>query len=288
MQTQSLSAQVAHQILDYIAEQGLAEGDRLPERTLAERFRVSRSPVREALRMLARTGAVLPLEKGGFAVQASNPLSIARSNPAGDDDPVYFAIAEDRLSGQLPERVTENYLIRRYGLSRGHLSKLLRRMASEGWLERLPGHGWGFAPVLAAASTVEQSYLFRLEIEPAALLQPTFVLDRPAIERCRKQQMALLAGGLASASPAQLFECNSLLHETVIQCSGNLFFHDALKRINRLRRLIAYRRISSRPLGESQCGEHIRILELLLDGEREKAAFELRQHLELARRRPIT
>jgi DNA-binding GntR family transcriptional regulator len=280
----SLSSQVAAQILELVEQDGLAEGERLPERALAERLRVSRSPVREALKLLAERGAVTPLERGGFAVGAGD--SGAVEQPA-EDDAVYFAIADDRLSGKLPDRVSENELMRRYGLSRGHLAKLLRRISSEGWLERLPGHGWAFMPTLTSGEALTQSYMFRMEIEPAALLQPTFVLDRPGLERSRAQQQAMLERGLAGASPVQHYEVNASFHETLIACSRNPFFVDSLKRIIRLRRLVAYRRIVGRPAGETQFGDHIRIIDRVLEGDRKGAAAMLRVHLEESMRRPI-
>src|SRR3546814_6882775 len=150
MASQSLSPQVASRILEIIDQDGLAEGQRLPERALSERLRLSRSPVREALKLLAERGAVQPLEKGGYAVRLKASMAVPAIAAPGEDETIYFAIADNRLSGRLPDRVTENQLMRRYGLSRGRLAKLLRRIASEGWPERLPGHGWAFVPPLTS------------------------------------------------------------------------------------------------------------------------------------------
>ncbi|WP_323149644.1 GntR family transcriptional regulator, partial [Pseudomonas oryzihabitans] len=49
----TLASQLIPEILTYIASHQLAVGTRLPERTLAERLRVSRSPVRSALQQMA-------------------------------------------------------------------------------------------------------------------------------------------------------------------------------------------------------------------------------------------
>lgn len=280
-----LATQVAAQIRELIIDESLAQGTRLPERAIAARLRVSRSPVREGLKLLAEVGAVVASPKGGYVV-GSHVGSIDSAVLPVEDDSVYFAIADDRLSGVLPDRVSENELMRRYNLSRGQLVKLLRRISNEGWLERLPGHGWGFAQTLTSDAALRESYLFRLEIEPAALLQSTFSLNREALEKCRARQQALLDGGLADASPAELFESNAELHEALIACSNNPYFVDALRRINTLRRLVAYRRIASRPAGQSQCEEHLHILEALLGGDRYGASEALRQHLKGAMNRP--
>lgn len=62
--TTSLARKVQQQILDYIAEAGLKEGDQLPiEPELCERFGVSRTAVREAMKYLEALG-VVSVERG--------------------------------------------------------------------------------------------------------------------------------------------------------------------------------------------------------------------------------
>ncbi len=46
---------------------------------------------------------------------------------------------------------------------------LSSRIANEGWIERLPGHGWSFLPMLKSMQSYQDSYRFRLAIEPAAI-----------------------------------------------------------------------------------------------------------------------
>ena len=94
-------------------------------------------------------------------------------NEEGDEDESYFELAEDRLAGKLPQQVTENELMRRYKLPRGRLVKILNRIAQEGWIERLPGHGWEFRQTLTSRHSYEAGYRFRATIESAAVLEPT-------------------------------------------------------------------------------------------------------------------
>lgn len=92
--------------------------------------------------------------------------------------------------------MTESEFQRRYDLTRGRLTKLLRRMAQEGWIERLPGHGWEFLPVLTSLESYRDSYRFRQLIEPAALLEPRFRLNRPVLESRLAEQRWLVEGGI--------------------------------------------------------------------------------------------
>lgn len=281
MQPTPLITQLANQIVEHMRSEGLGESERLTERKLAELFRVSRSPVRGALRLLEEAGIVRPTERGGFVIakpEGMLPAALEASS-TDDDEQVYFQIADDRLNGRLPERITENELLRRYGLTRGRLTRILRRVANEGWIERLPGHGWAFLPVLTSLQAYEDSYRFRLLIEPAAILEPRFTLNRPAIERCREQQQWLIDGGIWEVSDAKLFELNSGMHETIIECSQNSFFIDALKRIDRVRRLIDYRQMLDRESAIGRCREHVHLLDLLLADKRVEASEFMRQHL---------
>lgn len=282
-----LANQLVSSIHHYIVAHGLSAGTRLTERALAEHFRVSRSPVRLALRQLAEQAVVQPRDEGGYVVAgtAAGGTQAAAQAPRvvmDDIEAAYLRLAEDRLDGTLPDRVTENTLIRRYGLTRAQLTTILRRMAQEGWVERLPGHGWAFGPSLSSAQAYGQSYRFRLLLEPAALLEPDYVLDIAALRRCQAEQQALLAGGIKVVSPAQIFDANTHLHETIAGFSGNLFILESLTRLNRVRRLIEYRKAVDREQAERRCHEHLVLIDLLLAGQQEAAADYLRLHLRRA------
>lgn len=284
-----LATQLAGDIHRYIASRHLPVGTRLPERGLAEHFRVSRSPVREALKKLAAQSVLEMHSEGGYVV-AMAPQEMAQAEvhaPAEVEDEtelIYLQIAEDRLSEKLPDRVTENELIRRYGCTRNQLAAILRRMTQEGWIERLPGHGWSFLPTLSSSAAYHQSYRFRLLLEPQALLESSYKLDVDALNTCRLEQEALVAGGVRHASPAQLFDANTRLHETIASFSGNLFIVDSLQRLNKVRRLMEYRKAVDRDQAERRCREHLTLISLLQTGQREAAADFMRLHLRDAAR----
>lgn len=281
MQTTPLINTLADQIVAHIQTDNLAVGDRLIERKLAEQFRVSRSPIRTAMKMLQGVGVLKQSDTGGYEiadVRAAEKLSLENVSP-DEDEKIYLTIADDRLHGRLPQRTTASELQRRYDLTKGQLSKMLLRMASEGWIERLPGNGWAFLPVLTSLQAYEDSYRFRLLIEPAALLEPNFKLNRPVLERCRREQEWLVNGGIWDVHDAKLFELNSGMHEAIIECCENSFFIDALKRLDRVRRLIDYRQMLAREDARSRCIEHVELLDLVLSGRNAEAAEFMTRHL---------
>lgn len=277
----SLAANLASQIATHIRSEGLRSGDRLTERKLAEQFRVSRSPVRAAMKQLEEAGVLVAGERSGYQVidvEAAGRISDAAPETDTDEE-IYLRIARDRVSGNLPERITENEFQRRYDLTKGRLAKLLRRMAQEGWIERLPGNGWEFLPVLTSLEAYRDSYRFRQLIEPAALLEPRFELNRPILEQRLAQQRWLVEGGIWTVPDARLFELNSGMHESVIECSRNFFFIDALKRVDRLRRLFDYGQMLDRDVAQERCREHVELLNLVLAGKNKEASAYMHQHL---------
>lgn len=200
------------------------------------------------------------------------------------EEKIYLQMAEDRLSGALPERLSESDLMRRYSVTKSQLGAILRRIANEGWIERLPGHGWQFLPILTSAETYDQAYRFRILIESAAMQEPRFKVDEAALRKCLAEQQALIDGAVEWASPAQLFDANTRLHETIASFSGNTFIVDSLKRINRLRRLMEYRKAVNREAAARRCREHKTLIELLLSGQTDAASDFIRLHLRDAAR----
>ena len=276
----TLASQLIPDILTYIASHQLAVGTRLPERTLAERLRVSRSPVRSALQQMAERALLARHPEGGFAVAAA---ALAATPQAREEvsasERLYLSIARDRIDGELPLKVTENELIRRYQVTRGQLADILRRIVQEGWAERLPGYGWTFVEGLTSPDAYAQSYRFRLLLEPAGIREADFTLDAEALRRCRDEQETLAEGRVFEASPAEIFDANTRLHETIARCSGNAFILDALRRLNRLRRLIEYQKSVDREQAQRRCQEHLQLIDLLLEERREDAAVFMTRHL---------
>src|SRR6202012_5610291 len=94
-------------------------------------------------------------------------LELARKRLARDDDGIiYRKIATQRLDRILAETCSEADLGRQFGLSRAEVGRIVDRMAQEGWIERRPGYGWAFLPILTTVAPFDLSYPFRRAIEP--------------------------------------------------------------------------------------------------------------------------
>jgi DNA-binding GntR family transcriptional regulator len=274
----ALAGWLAARIVEHLREQGLEPGAHVTEQRLADHFQVSRTPVRLALAALAKSGAVSREANRGFFV-ARPPAALDRGEvTVEDDDKLYYRIAEDRLNGRIPERVTEAQLVRRYKVARKRIAATLARMGQEGWLQRLPGHGWAFEPMLDSVKGYEDGYRFRAVIEPAALRQPGYHLSPEAIRRLRETQRDFLDDN-ARYTDAQAFDLGASFHETIVAASGNAFLLDSLRRVNSVRRLFEYRAKRDRAGILGQYREHVALLDLIAAGKLERAARLMEKHL---------
>jgi DNA-binding GntR family transcriptional regulator len=280
----NLATQMTSRIIDYIRANDLQADQHLPSQALADALRVSRAPINAALQLLADMKIVrAEPNRGFFLVKGARDLPAAagagHTEPDNEDE-WYFAIAEDRLSGKLPDRVSESELMRRYDLSRARLLKILMKIAEEGWIERLPGNGWAFGAVLTSRDSYRHGYELRVALEPQALLLPSFEIDQAAFAAAREKQQWLLDGAYKRASRADIFAANSEFHEMLVGCAHNPFFLDPVKRVNRQRRLVEYHITVDRSRLPIQCREHINILTLLEKDLRQEASDFLRAHIE--------
>ncbi|MCL4765703.1 MAG: GntR family transcriptional regulator [Hyphomicrobiaceae bacterium] len=281
-QKSSRAGQVARQILSIARREGLESGARLVEQRLAEALGVSRGPVRAGLKALAAAGLVTGERNCGY-VLAKNPVS----DPAGtaiatsdQSELAYRRIADDCLDGRLPEVVTEAELMRRYKLTRAQLLRLLDRVASEGWCTRLQGYGWRFAETVSSREAYSQAAAFRAVIEPAALSERSYRLDAHVIDRLRSQQQQMSDRGLQVLTIGEIFQSGCEFHEEIIRGAGNPFYVEALKRVNSIRRLLAYRTYADEDGMRRHIREHLRLLDLIAGGRMTEAVGLMRRHLQ--------
>ncbi|GAA4334704.1 GntR family transcriptional regulator [Pigmentiphaga soli] len=280
-----LIPQLAARILEIARRRELPVGHRLTEQSLCDSLGVSRSPVRKALRLLERSGAVRSSPRRGFQISMP-PGELAvldLSGASGAEQEMYLRVANDRIGGRLPAEVTETELMARYGLGRQPIQRVLNQLARDGVVDRKPGRGWAFRPLLSDPESHRESYRFRMMFEPAAILEPGYAVDAAELERCRREQNELLQGGLERCTPAKLFEAGCHFHETVVAGARNRFVLDALRNVNQMRRILEYGTRLDLDRLQRQCEEHLQLIDLLARGERMEASQFLRQHLNTAR-----
>ena len=291
MSTPPLAQRISIRLLEEIVAGTLDEGTHLATQQIAERYGVSRTPVRDALVELAQRGVLERRSNRGYFVidNPADTLSRTLQEWKGGQSDDYQRLADDWLTDRLPDEVSEQFLRERYGWTRGAAAEHLTRAVREGWAERKAGYGWRFLPVAKTPDAFDQIYRFRMAIEPAAMLEPTFEIDRATLDRLKRVQEGMIASGIETMSPERLLDNGADFHEQIMRMSGNVFFVGALHRANRMRRLMEYRAEITRERLIEQCGEHLELVRLLERGEVVEASYVMRRHVggALKRKSPL-
>ena len=277
-----LALQLAPRVIDLVRARSMKAGEPLREQTFAQALGVSRSPIRRVFALLAEWDlAIQEPNRGYFLKQGAGQIQEAAVPCASDPfEDFYLRVVDDILGGEIPAHFFAAQLLRRYEVPRGQLLKVLNRLASEAMVERKPGQGWGLKDFVHNTQAHIQSYRFRMAIEPAALLEPGYQVNHAAFAQARQQQQALIDGEIQTLSRAQLFQVGAQFHEMIVQCSGNVFFIDAIRHQNQLRRFMGYKANIDRTRLKAQCQEHIHLLDLIESDRREEAAQFLWRHLD--------
>jgi len=120
-----LFEQLADQVRTMILDGDLEPGARLQEKELSERFGVSRTPLREALKVLSSEGLITLAPNRGASVRALDPKEVAETFPvmaalealagelacahATDQEITAFSALHHELMAQYRERDIEGY-----------------------------------------------------------------------------------------------------------------------------------------------------------------------------------
>ena len=276
-----LQRRLIGQIVQYCIDGGIRAGQPVTVVALAAALKVSRTPVRGALDHLAALGFVRATRRG-FELTGSPPPPDDDEAVLAPEDELTLRIAHDYVANTLPAQVSEADLMRRYDVTRGLVLRVLQRLARDLIIDRNQGHGWTFAPLLRAGAGHDDSYRFRLAIEPVALLEPTFALDPAWLARCRDEHCKLLATPPARLSMIRFFEVNAAFHDGMAAASGNPFFSDAVESQNRLRRFLAYDWSYENARVVESCAEHLAVLDAAEAGDMARASALMRDHLNTA------
>ncbi|MCZ7648302.1 MAG: GntR family transcriptional regulator [Planctomycetota bacterium] len=293
-----LSLSVARTVLEDIAAGRLAPGARVVEQAFSARCAVSRTPVREALALLKRHGAVRIAARHGACVAASpaaaRKLLKARAflgrHGAPAVEPAFVELTHriHRLLADpdaFPEDVLKDAgVARALGVSRTTANRALALIAREGLLEPLPRRGW--RRTARGPQAYVDWYEFRLAVEPAALKAAWPRFDREALrDLLRRTERAASPAGLARCSTAERIALDLELHRAIQLACANPFLKRTMEQAEAQLPAFMAAMPTWRLQGRSEAtfAEHAEILRAILDDDRAAAAAALRRHLANAR-----
>ncbi len=161
--------------------------------------------------------------------------------------------------------------------------RILNSLSDEGIVSRMPGYGWQFEPTLNSMGTHDESYDFRLVVEPSGILSATFQYDAVAGAILRKSHKEIIVSRETEWTAAQLFSMDANFHDFVAKCAQNRYILQAVRQQNRLRRLLEYNSLLNKGRLKASCLEHLNILDALEQDDRATAAGAMTLHLQAAK-----
>lgn len=283
--TRKTHVALARQIIDFARSRRMRVHDHLPEQAFATLCGVSRTPIRAAFKILAEIGFLEIITDGGYCLAADPEVDFVRIIQHLDvsDGSLADRILADRRERRLDDVQSVSFLIRRYGGTRTIVLNALTILQQDGIIERVPGHGWAFRPLLDTPAAVGDSLQFRLILEPAAILTPGFDLDQAKARQLRLQMTEALAAPDGRLAGPSFYRQDTDFHTLVAQGSANRFARDTLLAHHRLRH-VTQKDFSTPEFRLRQAlQEHLEILDSLERRQFDVAADQMTLHLRLSR-----
>jgi DNA-binding GntR family transcriptional regulator len=175
------------------------------------------------------------------------------------------------------ERINQDELAARFGISRMPIRDAVMRLAAEGLVEVLPHRG-AFVTSLSPQS-VRDIFGVRLLLEPEVVRQAARALPDAVIGELEAKLETTVAD-LRAGEYAGFFANDVEFHETLVTFASNKVLSAALQGINN--RVILLRRYASQKPGShmvESLGEHGRILVAIRARDPEAAADLMCQHI---------
>jgi DNA-binding GntR family transcriptional regulator len=277
-----LHSDLAARILRSLHDQGAGAGHHLVERDLCQELGVSRTPVRAALQLLAEQGCVRARANRGFILlkPVSGHAIVRPVHPREERDSRLFnAIATAYNTGTLPAQLTQQQVVRQFGVRLPTVLRVMHRLAELGLAQRNPGTGWSITASTDPTRMHSDSIAFRRALEPAMLLQPTFKLDRAWARQARLAHLKLRRAPWRAASAVDFFEMNCHFHTDLARWSGNSYMLNAMQLQIQLSVFIRHQWTHDAERANASIDEHLAILDALEENRNRDAAMMMEKHL---------
>jgi len=280
---------LAREALAVALDRGLGEGDHLPEQAFSDACGVSRTPIRSAFKLLEENDIAewRPDEGYFLKLRHGEEIRAALRRLEEADDSLATRILADRAARRIADVQSVSALVRRYDSSRHTVLSALKILSRDGLVSQLPGRAWAFQPIIDSPASLEESFDFRLTLEPQAILAPGFAVDPARANMLRAQMEDATRTPETGITPSSFERLDAEFHTAIAEWSGNRFLRMSLLAHHRLRRAGTR---GGQPPGfrlKEAMGEHLGILDSLDRAQFDLAADQMAVHLRRSRtRRP--
>jgi len=275
---------LAREILSVAQERGAKRGDHLPEQLYSELCGVSRTPIRSAFKILFERDILSWREDEGYFLDIDGrDLAQAQDQLDTMERSLAEIILADRSQRRIGDVQSVSALARKYGTSRHSVLNALKILSQTGVVSQLPGRSWVFQPLLDSPRAIDQSLSFRMVIEPLAILEPGFQLDRGKASTLARRMQDMLAVQDSGIRGTVFHNLDTDFHSLIGEGSANRFARSTILAHQKLRRA-TQTGISIPDFRLRQAlREHLDILDNLGSGQFELAADLMVVHLRRSR-----
>jgi DNA-binding GntR family transcriptional regulator len=186
----------------------------------------------------------------------------------------------------LGQRLGEERLAAAIGVSRTPIREALTRLHAEGLVRRHPEGG--FEPAFPELDRIGELYEVRQALEAMALRRSvgapsgrSTAHDRAALEDLHRDWASLALDAAAGADP-EFVLLDEDFHVRLALASGNGAVADLLVGVNERIRIVRVHDFLTEGRIRATVGEHLSVLEALLDDDLETAARRLANHIDLS------
>ena len=265
-----LSDRIAAELRHELASGKKAETYTL--QALADRFKVSLTPVRQAVAGLEASGHLVKHPNGRLEPARRIPKSPAAPPDAPTPADIEARIRREIIAFSLtcaePAFFREEDSAVRFGVGRTILRRLFSRMAGEGLLEHVPRRGWRSQPLSDA--DLEAFVRVRELLEPEALRLAWGKLDRAFLKEVRAGNDP----GGAGRAP----RLDNRLHAHWIERCGNRYIADLFGRQGAVYGSLFDYAALDRGTAAAMASQHRAILDAVLAGDQAAACRALVAH----------
>jgi DNA-binding GntR family transcriptional regulator len=277
-----LHLDLAARILRSLKERNAQAGQHLTELELCDQFSVSRTPVRGALRVLAREGIVEARANRGYILiqpVTDAPETEMITAQDGEDQRLFEAIAQAFAAGRLPAQCAQQELVRMFDAKLATVTRVMQKLAELGLAQRKPGNGWAFISREEVRALVQESEEFRSIIEPAAVLLPSFRANHSLLQSLHERHIALRGKSVSNDEGYETWRLNAEFHNLLAMMSGNFPLAQAMSQQMRVLEFVKGGLGFDPVFIERAMGEHVEVIAALMDGDNRRAADFLQQHI---------
>lgn len=207
---------------------------------------------------------------------------------AGDPRPAHGATVSrivERLRAEIldrrfqpAERLVENDLTRRFGVSRGPVREALRRLAAEGLIEHVPNRG---ALVRSLArDEIRECFEIRIELEALAARRAAAACEGAARREFERRIAPIFASG--PREPGAYMKENAGFHSALMALSGNRQLGQIATRLQLPLIMAQVSDVMTGEVMQESVREHREIAAAILARDAVGAQAAMRAHLERA------